>query len=167
MRSNDCVITLTGIDIVGRERDLTFDRWCKSLPGRIFRFIRSHCVSKCPGQRPFLVRIVQWLSGYICVSWHTLGTTGVLVVRRWELPFATKTARSTCVQAKRARTRSPHIVSVKHDYRCRAHRPKPRSANSGRCATAPPWAPTWTNDSHAVCSRRSIVHPETPRTRPN
>jgi hypothetical protein len=49
---------------------------CKSLPGRTPRFTRSHCALECPVQRVVRVHSVHGLSGCVCQSWHTLGTTG-------------------------------------------------------------------------------------------
>ena len=72
-QSHDLVaITLAGAEI-SKRRPLV----CKSEPDCLPRFMRSHSVFKCAGQRLVRVHGVQRVSGCVCLSWHTLGTTGV------------------------------------------------------------------------------------------
>src|SRR5699024_814884 len=56
---------------------------CKSEPDGPPRFTRWHSALEWPGQRLARVDPVHALSGCVSRSWHTLGTTGGLVVRRW------------------------------------------------------------------------------------
>jgi hypothetical protein len=51
---------------------------CKTEPDGLRRFMRWRPVPKCPAQRPARVHAVSGISGRVCPSWHTLGTTGVL-----------------------------------------------------------------------------------------
>jgi len=68
--------------------DLHWHRWartvssrpplvCKSLSSRILRFRLCNRVSIGPVQGLFRVHTVHRLPARICLSWHTLGTTGV------------------------------------------------------------------------------------------
>jgi hypothetical protein len=50
---------------------------CKTEPDCLPRFMRCHSVFKCAGQRLVRVHCVHRVSGCFCLSWHTLGTTGV------------------------------------------------------------------------------------------
>jgi hypothetical protein len=49
---------------------------CKSEPDCLPRLTRCHKVVECPAQRLVASHSVHGLSGCVCLSWHTLGTTG-------------------------------------------------------------------------------------------
>jgi hypothetical protein len=99
---------------------------CKSEPERPRHFARCRSVLECPARRLVRVHSVRGLSACVCPSWHTLGTTGGLIVRR-SVAFAGRTwlndARTARFNYLLSPTADPH-----------ARRGRRRAGSRWRCS---------------------------------